>query len=60
MLVNLVEEYGKESVLGNAFVENLVELDRSNVVYVQFDFHEFWLVSQKYMLSIVIFFLFYI
>jgi hypothetical protein len=42
--INLVEESGKESLLGDAFVEQLTELNRENVTYVQFDFHEHWLV----------------
>jgi hypothetical protein len=42
IVVNLVEESGKESLLGDAFVEQLAELDRETVTYVQFDFHEHW------------------
>jgi hypothetical protein len=40
--VNLVEEWGKESLLGDAYVEHLAELNRDTVTYVQFDFHEHW------------------
>ena len=42
IVVNLVEESGKEALLGDAFVEQLAELDRDSVTYVQFDFHEHW------------------
>ena len=39
--VNLVEESGKESLLGDAYVEQMAELNRKTVTYVQFDFHEY-------------------
>lgn len=42
MLINLVEETGKESLLGDAYVEQLAELNNQKIVYVQFDFHEHW------------------
>ena len=40
----MVEETGKESLLGNAYLENLVKLEPETglVSYVQFDFHEHW------------------
>ena len=41
-IINLVEEYGKESLLGDAYLELLAELDRKNLTYIQFDFHEHW------------------
>ena len=43
VVINLVEEFGRESVLGDAFMELVSELDNENIVYVQFDFHEYWL-----------------
>lgn len=42
VIVNLIEEYGKESLLGDAYVELLANLDREKTLYVQFDFHEHW------------------
>lgn len=45
IIINLVEESGKESLLGDSFVEQLAEIDKPNLTYVQFDFHEHWLVS---------------
>ncbi len=42
IVINLVEESGKESLLGDAYVEQLAELNRHTVTYVQFDFHEHW------------------
>lgn len=40
VIINLVEEFGKESVIGDAYVKRIAELDRKNLTYVQFDFHE--------------------
>jgi hypothetical protein len=42
IIVNLVEEAGKESLLGDAFVELLSEASVQGLTYVQFDFHEHW------------------
>lgn len=42
LLINLVEETGKESILGDAYVEQLSELNNEKFFYVQFDFHEHW------------------
>jgi len=47
IIVNLVEETGKESLLGDAFVELLSEADRQGLTYVQFDFHEHWFVVKN-------------
>jgi hypothetical protein len=42
VLINLVEEIGRESLLGDAFLEQSAALDSGNTTYVQFDFHEYW------------------
>ncbi len=42
VLINLVEEYGRESVLGDAFMEQASISQKENLIYVQFDFHEYW------------------
>ncbi len=42
VIINLVEEFGKESIIGDAFVKYLAQMDRNNLIYVQFDFHEHW------------------
>lgn len=44
LLINLVEEYGRESILGDAFLEQVAHYNSEKVTYVQFDFHEYWLV----------------
>ena len=41
-IFNIVEELGRESLLGDAFIEQLAELNTPNLTYVQFDFHEYW------------------
>ena len=48
IIVNLVEETGKESLLGDAFVELLSGANRQGLTYVQFDFHEHWLVEEAF------------
>lgn len=42
VLINLVEEFGRESLLGDAYLEQTAELNADNLTYVQFDFHEYW------------------
>ena len=41
-IISLVEEYGKESLLGDAYLEQLAELNKKSITYIQFDFHEHW------------------
>lgn len=40
VVVNLVEQNGKEKVLSDAYVDHVLDLDSDNVTYVGFDFHE--------------------
>ena len=42
VLINLVEEFGRESLLGDAYLEQIAELNDENQTYVSFDFHEYW------------------
>ncbi len=42
ILINLIEEYGRESLLGDAFLELTANYNNENLIYVQFDFHEYW------------------
>jgi len=43
-IVSLVEQGGKEKVVGDAFSEQIIQLNESHLTYVTFDFHEHWLV----------------
>ncbi len=42
VVINLVEELGKESRLGDAYIKHLVDLNKKDLIYVQFDFHLHW------------------
>lgn len=47
-VINLVEETGRESILGDAFLEQVADSDSPNLTYVQFDFHEYWYTLRIY------------
>ncbi len=42
VVINFVEELGKESRLGDAYIKHLVDLNKKDLIYVQFDFHLHW------------------
>ena len=41
-VVSLVEQNGKEKIIGDAFTEQIVHLNDKRLTYVTFDFHEHW------------------
>lgn len=41
-IVSLVEQAGKERIVGDAFTEQIVHLNEPKLTYVTFDFHEHW------------------
>lgn len=43
-VVSLVEQSGKEKIIGDAFTEHMIQLNEEKVTYVTFDFHEHWCV----------------
>ena len=42
IIVNLVEQTGREKVLADAYLKHILNLDHSDLTYVSFDFHEYW------------------
>ena len=40
-IVNLVEQSGKEKVIGDAYAKYVLKYDNDRVVYVTFDFHDY-------------------
>lgn len=42
VLISLVDEWGKENILGDAFFERVIKYNDSRISYVTFDFHEYW------------------
>lgn len=41
-IVNLVEQSGKEKIIGDAFMEQIIHANDARITYVTFDFHEHW------------------
>lgn len=41
-IVNLVESCGRESVLADAYLQNILLLDSPLLTYISFDFHDYW------------------
>ena len=41
-IVTLAELTGKEKAIGDAFLNNVLKYNSSDVTYVTFDFHEYW------------------
>lgn len=41
-VVNLVDQMGKEKVIWDAYTNHIRAYDNPNLVYVTFDFHEYW------------------
>lgn len=42
-IVSLVEQSGKEKVIGDAYLHHIIDLNDARLTYVTFDFHEHWL-----------------
>lgn len=41
-IVNLVEQSGKEKLIFDAYGNHVVKYDNDKLIYVTFDFHEYW------------------
>lgn len=42
VIVNLVEKNGREKVIGETYLDHVINLDSPNLTYISFDFHEHW------------------
>jgi hypothetical protein len=42
IIISLVDECGKETLLGDSFFEHLLKYNSPHLLYVTFDFHEYW------------------
>lgn len=40
-IVNLVEQSGKEKIIGDKYAEQIIRYNNENLMYVTFDFHEY-------------------
>lgn len=42
VIVNLVEQGGREKMIGDAYLKQVLLYNNPNLTYVSFDFHEHW------------------
>lgn len=42
VLISLIDEWGKESVLNDQFYEHIIKYNSPKILYISFDFHEYW------------------
>ncbi|XP_064549172.1 phosphatidylinositide phosphatase SAC2 isoform X2 [Drosophila montana] len=40
-IVNLVEQSGKEKLIGDTYAENVIKYNNEHIIYVTFDFHDY-------------------
>ena len=53
VILNLVEKTGKEKVLGDAYLSNILKHNNPEVSYYTFDFHEHWCVMFTFIFDII-------
>lgn len=41
-IINLVEQSGKEKVIGDAYAHHILRYNSDRLIYVTFDFHDYW------------------
>jgi len=41
-VVSLVDQYGKEKVISDAFLAHILTLNHPQLTYITYDFHEYW------------------
>lgn len=41
-IVNLVEQSGKEKLIGDNYAEHVIKYNNEHIIYVTFDFHDYW------------------
>lgn len=40
--MNLVEQSGKEKIIYEKYGEHVIRYNNENLIYVTFDFHDYW------------------
>lgn len=45
VIINLMEQCGKEKIINDAYLNHILEFSCPDLVYVSFDFHEYWYVN---------------
>ena len=51
--VSLIEQTGREKILGDAFLDHAIKMNDARLAYVSFDFHDYWLVCLYLMTTCV-------
>lgn len=41
-IINLVEQSGKEKIIGDKFSDHIIRFNSDKLIYVAFDFHYYW------------------
>lgn len=42
VIINLVDQSGREKIIGDAYLKQVLLYNNPNLTYVSFDFHEHW------------------
>ncbi len=42
VIISLVDEWGKENILNDAFFDHVMKCNSPYLSYITFDFHEYW------------------
>lgn len=42
VIINLIDQSGREKIIGDAFLKQVLLYNNPNLTYVSFDFHEHW------------------
>lgn len=50
-IINLVEQGGKEKIVGDTYASHVVRYNSDKLTYVTFDFHEYWYVLFEVVIS---------
>lgn len=45
-IVNLVEQNGKEKLIGDTYAKHVMKYNNVRLTYVTFDFHDYWCVNR--------------
>ncbi|EDV22880.1 uncharacterized protein TRIADDRAFT_58545 [Trichoplax adhaerens] len=47
IIISLIDHIGREKIIHDAFMKNIISYDSSNLTFVSFDFHEHWITSDR-------------
>ena len=41
-IINLIEQSGREDIIGQAFMKQMLKYNSPDLTYITFDFHDYW------------------